>query len=82
MQDNEQPPFHEELQCFTVGVEYDFSKKVGVLLMDEGSCCDMQGCLNMFLRIDPEVKHIQTIAGSELDTSYTKYGNDWKARLA
>ena len=38
--------------------EYDFTSR-----MNDGSSYDMMGCIDLFKKIDPAVKHIRTIAG-------------------
>jgi hypothetical protein len=43
----------------------------GTFFMNDGSCCDMMGCIELFKKFDPAVKHIRTIAGSKEDTGYT-----------
>jgi hypothetical protein len=47
--------------------------------MDEGNCCDMRGCIELFERIDPEVRTIYTFAGDEPDTIYKREGKEWHA---
>ena len=51
--------------------EYDFTSRTGTLFVNDGSSCDMMGCIDLFKKIDPAVKHIRTIAGSKEDTGYT-----------
>ena len=43
--------------------EYDFTSRTGTLFMSDGSSYDMMGCIDLFKKIDPAVKHIRTIAG-------------------
>lgn len=63
---------HDELQCDVRAVRYDFDKKVGELFMDDGDCCDFTGCIDLFLRIDPAVKRINTFSGEAEDTIYVR----------
>ena len=77
------PVQHDELMCGVKSLRYDFDKKIGELLMDDGSCCDMSGCVGMFLRIDPAVIRIQTVSGKTKDTTYERKRNgEWDAIMA
>jgi hypothetical protein len=42
-------------------LDYDFRARKGRLYMPPHSTCDMKGCLDLFLCIDPEVRRIETI---------------------
>lgn len=72
-------PFNDELQCFAVGVVYDFKSKVGHLYIEDGGCCDMAGCISIFTRIDKNVHAIETFSGARQDTAYRKTGDDWRS---
>lgn len=63
-------------------MSYDFERRLGVLYLPEGVCTDMTGAIRFFTRIDPEVQQIQTYAGPERDTIYTRTGKQWEAREA
>jgi len=79
MTDHDDDDFHKEIMCHPLRVTYDFNTRSGVLEMAEGDCCDMAGCIALFSRIDPNVQHIQTVAGSSLDTAYQRKGEKWRA---
>jgi hypothetical protein len=79
MTDHNDERFHREIMCHPLSVTYDFSTGSGLLVMDEGDCCDMAGCIALFSRIDPNVQHIQTVAGSKRDTAYQRKGEEWRA---
>ncbi|MFY9642703.1 MAG: hypothetical protein WCD20_13715 [Rhodomicrobium sp.] len=49
--------------------------------MEKGNCCHAPECINIFERIDVEVKEIKTFAGDRPDTSYVKGQNGWEAFL-
>lgn len=72
--------FNEQLQCFVYKLEYNFKLKLGILIMANGSCCDMTECINLFKKIDPKVIQIQTFAGNKRDTTYSLHvNNEWVA---
>ncbi|PBB27271.1 hypothetical protein CK227_05375 [Mesorhizobium sp. WSM4308] len=75
---------HAEMKCDVTGISYDFKTRTGRVDMAKGNNADMRGCIDVFLRIDPKAKHIETFAGSEPDTSYHKIPastGGWTARL-
>lgn len=78
---NVKSTYHPEFQCSVSSISYDFPNNEGVLMMAEGNCCDMDGCIAFFKRIDPKVQAIQTGSGDVLDTSYRLVGMEWKASL-
>lgn len=59
-----------ELDCYVVSLEYSFQTRTGTLVMKEGSCTNMTGCIALFRRIDPDVRAIATQSGADIDTSY------------
>lgn len=59
-----------DLQCDVIGLEYDFNLSQGRLSMASGDCCDMQGCVQLFEKIDRNVVRIETWAGRAPDTTY------------
>ncbi len=69
----------DRVMCGILGLRYDFVQHRGELNLSPGECCDMQGCINMFLRIDPDVDAIDTFSGGNLDTSYYNDGRKWHA---
>jgi hypothetical protein len=56
--------FHDRFQCFAQRLEYDFTTRTGLLVMNEHDCADMSGCIKVFEGIDPEVKIIRTTQAS------------------
>jgi hypothetical protein len=67
-------------QCCVQRLEYDFTTRTGVLVMDEHDCTDMSGCIQVFEGIDPEVRLIRTMeASGHPDTIYRKLAEGWKA---
>ena len=74
--------FRGDVQCFVQKLTYDFKEKVGQLMMEDGSCTDMSGCIKLFKAIDPGVVGILTIAGGRRDTGYVLINGEWQARVA
>ena len=73
---------HDQFMCKVKDLAYDFAKKTGTLHMAPADCCDMQGCVDLFERIDPRVRRIETFAGDKVDTIYVRErGKDWRAIL-
>jgi hypothetical protein len=76
------PPFHPDLVCSVSDLAYDFTTCTGKLKMPDNACCDMSACIELFTRIDRNVKRIDTFAGDKADTAYIrKRGNMWVAIL-
>ena len=74
--------FLEKLQCLVEGLTYDFVARRGHLDMPRGSCCDCDGCLDLFQRIDPEVERIDTYAGGRKDAAYIREApNRWHVNV-
>jgi len=72
-----------EMQCRVVALRYDPDSKIGIALLPRGNCVDMTGAIRYFQRIDPHVKQIQTFAGSNPDTIYTRVGDEhWQTGIA
>jgi hypothetical protein len=67
------------LKCFVVSVSYDFESRCGDLYMGPSSCCDMAGCVNLFIKIDHRVDTIDTYQNVRLDTGYRKVKGEWIA---
>jgi len=79
--------FRRDLGCYAVEVRYDFVERKGALVMGWRGCCDMTGCIAFFVRIDPEVRKIETfqIPGEDpsepwkVDTWYKLLAEGWRA---
>ena len=73
--------YHDGLQCWVLGLTYDFASRTGRLNMEEGACCDMTGCIRLFEAIDPRVLVVQTFSGEKQDTEFrhSKTGIAWWA---
>jgi hypothetical protein len=59
-----------ELGCFVHSLHYDFATGCGQLTIARNGCTDMGGCIELFRRIDPNVRRIKTFSGSKADTAY------------
>lgn len=69
-------------QCGVLSVHYDVPTRSGYLMMADGHCCDMSGCIREFERIDPDVVRIATFSGEAEDTQYHKRPAGWVAYRA
>lgn len=67
------------LKTEVVSLSYEFIDHTGRLDMPEGCCCDMNGCIRLFKRIDRAVRSIETYAGGQADTVYYLSGGLWMA---
>ena len=68
-------------QCRVIRITYNFEKRQGVLEVPSENCCDMDGCIQWFTRIDPFVEAICIYAGDRIDTAYLKTGKEWECRM-
>jgi|SRR6516165_10288262 hypothetical protein len=71
--------FISDLGSFVRSLAYSFEAKKGRLDMPPVSCCDMNGCIELFRTIDPEVCRIETYSGGLPDTAYERDGKQWRA---
>ena len=69
----------DDLMADVYGLKYDFGSRSGKLYMGRGCHCDMDGCINLFSRIDPSVQLIFTYSGEKMDTLYKRERGEWKA---
>lgn len=70
----------EPLVTAVTGLHYDFVSRTGRLNMPDCCCCDMDGCIALFKRIDPKVRCIQTFAGDTPDTKYVRnWDGEWES---
>lgn len=76
------PMQHHDLQCEVLRLAYDYDAKAGELHMEEDNCCHAPACVELFERIDPDVKIIRTFAGAVPDTIYARdRSGKWAARM-
>src|ERR1700733_14531632 len=70
-----------ELELLTTvrWLRYDVQRQCGMVQMDEGCCTDVGGTIDLFQRIDPAVRQIETWADQEPDIVYVKLGARWQA---
>jgi len=59
------------LQCTPTRLTYDYVRRYGQLVVMEGHCVDMLGCIALFQHIDPQVQLIDTFSYDVPDTRYT-----------
>lgn len=74
--------YRDDVQCFVRELRYDFSQRMGHLMLGDRSCTDMRGCINLFKKIDPDVQGIATYAAGKRDTAYVLKDGKWEARVA
>lgn len=74
-----EPVWREDLGTLVSSLTYDFTTRIGRLLMPPDCCTDMRGVIFLFQRLDPCVVRIETIAGDKPDTIYVRQGHEWKA---
>ena len=67
------------LGCPVQQIHYDFVTHIGQAVLLKAHCTDMTSVIRYFCGIDPQVQCIVTIAGSTLDTCYTRQGTAWRA---
>jgi hypothetical protein len=73
--------YRPDLQTSVDQLTYDFERGIGVLYMPEGANTDRSGCIELFKKIDPNVRRIWTVAGPYADTAYFKTSDgQWNAR--
>ena len=66
--------------CPVRGLSCDFENMRGRLDMPPHCCCDMEACIKLFLRIDPEINYIETFADGVADTIYQRNGlGQWRS---
>jgi hypothetical protein len=67
-------------KCTVEGLIYDFERHIGRLEMPPACCCDMSGCINLFRRIDADVRQIETRSDGKSDAFYWRHPNgQWEA---
>ena len=72
----------DELKCGVERIEYDFGTNVGIVVMEPHHCTDMEGVIDFFKRIDPNVRHIITQTRIKWpDTLYQRTDEGWVAVL-
>jgi hypothetical protein len=72
--------WYAKLVTYVNHITHDVRKHVGALYMPSGMCTDMSGAIDLFKRIDPKVRRIDTFSGDQPDAFYIKSANGtWKA---
>lgn len=71
--------YRSDLVCEVSALSYDFETQTGKLDMAPSQCCDMVGCVELFEKIDADVKRIDTFAGGIPDTTYKRLPSGWNA---
>ena len=72
--------FRDDVRCFVRSLAYDFRLRSGTLILEDGSCTSMVGCIALFKKIDPNVEVILTVAGGRRDFAYGIIDGEWQAR--
>jgi hypothetical protein len=61
-------------------LHYDFNSKIGTLEIPRDFRTDMDGSIEVFTAIDPDVSHIVVLAGGQVDVEYVRSGSTWNVR--
>lgn len=72
-------PYVDILRTSVKTLVYDYAKRQGTLHMPAGCSCDMSGCAALFAVIDPDVRRIETYAGTNVDAVYVRESGHWAA---
>lgn len=72
----------DQFQCFVRQALYRAKEYSGILMMEEGGCCDMSGTIKFYQERHPDVRFIATFSAHEPDTYYFDGGgNHWVAKI-
>jgi hypothetical protein len=77
--ERESAPYRPDTLTIVNAISYDFRTRIGRLAMPPRCCPDMDGCIRLFQRIDPDVARIETVAGAKPDTVYARGPHGWRA---
>lgn len=70
---------HNKLMCDVQSISYNFDTKIGTVQIGYG-CTDMSGTIDLFTKIDPEVRGVYTFStGLRQDTFYTRTKSGWQS---
>lgn len=69
----------DQTMCRVKSIMYDFETFTGHLFMHRDSVSDMQGTINVFQSLDPNVLHIYTWQNGKPDTQYRFIDGEWMA---
>jgi hypothetical protein len=67
----------ETFGCDVSRVLYDLDNETGHVYMPEGNCTDMSKTIKFFVNQIPQITHIVTWAGGNLDTQYVIHDGEW-----
>lgn len=70
-----------DIQCSVSHLTYSFHSHLGDLFIADNQCTDMTTCIELFRRLDPDVREIRVHEGTHNETIYTKIGEQWTARV-
>lgn len=68
-----------EFGCPVISASYNLLTMTGHVHMDEGNCTDMPNTIEIFKLSIPDITHIITWSGSEVDTQYVLHDGEWIA---
>lgn len=69
----------DQTMCRVKSIMYDFETFTGHLFMHRDSVSDMQGTINVFQSLDPNVLRIYTWQNGKPDTQYRFIDGEWMA---
>ncbi len=65
--------------CPVISVNYNLLTMTGHVRLDEGNCVDMANTIEAFKNSIPDITHIITWSGDEVDTQYVLHDGEWIA---
>lgn len=68
-----------ELQCHVIAITCDREQHRGRLDIEPDECCDMNGCIKAFEKLDPDCQLIETFAGGRRGAIYVRHLGTWEA---
>jgi hypothetical protein len=73
------PRLQPDLGCAVLNLSIDFVAKSGKLFVPDSQCTDMGRTIDLFTKVFPEIKLIETFAGDKEDTKYYCHDGNWEA---
>lgn len=71
--------YRSDVMCEVRYLTYNFPSRCGELVLADGQCTDMGGCIGLFQKIDPNVAQIVTKTHQGIDTIYWLINGQWQA---
>ena len=68
--------------CGVMGISYNFATKEGLIFAVEEGCRMTESCIDIFLKVDPEVLLIHIFVGGTSDVICIRKNDSWSFRDA